>query len=136
MANRDHLDEAGLPHLRGIQDVADELGVTSRTIRLYEDKGLLDPPRIGAMRVYSRREVGRLQLILRGKRLGFSLREIGEFLKLYDADPLHLEQTRTLLSRTMERIEALEAQRLALDETLDELRDIAQQCRDRLTSAA
>ena len=52
--------------LRSIQDVATELGVTTRTIRFYEDKGLLDPPRVGTMRVYSRREVGRLQLILRG----------------------------------------------------------------------
>lgn len=122
--------------LRSIQDVATELGVTTRTIRFYEDKGLLDPPRVGTMRVYSRREVARLQLILRGKRLGFSLRQIKEFLDLYDADDRHLEQTRTLLSRVSERIGALEAQRMALDQTLDELRDIAQQCRDRIKQAS
>src|ERR1043165_7366735 len=114
--------------LRQIQDVATELGVTTRTIRFYEDKGLLDPPRVGTMRVYSRREVGRLQLILRGKRLGFTLRDIKEFLDLYDVDALLLEQTRRLLSRVSHRIDALEKQRQALDQTLDELRDIAHQC--------
>lgn len=121
--------------LRQIQDVANELGVTTRTIRFYEDKGLLDPPRVGTMRVYSRREVGRLQLILRGKRIGFSLREIKEFLDLYDVDDLHLEQTRRLLARVSDRIEALEKQRQALDLTLDELRDITDQCRDRIRQA-
>lgn len=121
--------------LRGIQNVATELGVTTRTIRFYEDKGLLDPQRVGTMRVYSRREVGRLQLILRGKRLGFSLREIKEFLDLYDADGLHLSQTRRLLERVTERVDALEQQREALDKTLGELRDIARQCRDRIAMA-
>jgi len=122
--------------LRGIQDVATELGVTTRTIRFYEDKGLLTPQRIGTMRVYSRREVGRLQLILRGKRLGFSLRDIKEFLDLYEADGRHLSQTRRLLERVTERVNALEAQRQALDLTLDELRDIAQQCRSRIAEAS
>ena len=60
----------------GIQDVAEHLGVTPRALRFYEGKGLIEPGRRGGMRVYSRREVGRLRLILRGKRLGFSIREI------------------------------------------------------------
>jgi len=122
--------------LRGIQNVADELGVTTRTIRFYEDKGLLEPQRVGTMRVYSRREVGRLQLILRGKRLGFSLREIKEFLDLYNVDARHLSQTQRLLEQVTERIDALYAQREALDQTLDELRDIAQQCRSRIAEAS
>ena len=87
------------------------------------------------MRVYSRREVAQLQLILRGKRLGFSLRDIKEFLDLYAVDDLHLEQTRRLLSRVGDRIGALEKQRQALDQTLDELRDIAHQCRNRIVEA-
>ena len=78
--------------LRGIQDVANSLGVTTRTLRFYEDRGLIEPRRVGTARVYSKRETGRMQLILRGKRLGFSLREIEEFLRLYDADPQHVEQ--------------------------------------------
>ncbi len=121
--------------LRGIQDVANELGITTRTIRFYEDKGLLEPQRVGTMRVYSRREIGRLQLILRGKRLGFSLRQINEFLDLYTADDLHLSQTKRLLERVAERIDALEKQRQELDQTLDELRDIAHQCQDRIAEA-
>lgn len=121
--------------LRSIQDVANELGVTTRTIRFYEDKGLLEPQRVGTMRVYSKREVGRLQLILRGKRLGFSLREIKEFLDLYNVDALHIEQTRVLLRKVTHRIEALETQRVALDQTLDELHDIAGQCEDRIAEA-
>ncbi|MBP8235245.1 MerR family DNA-binding transcriptional regulator [Rhizorhabdus sp.] len=121
--------------LQTIQDVADELGMTTRAIRFYEDKGLLDPQRVGTMRVYSRREVARLLLILRGKRLGFSLREIKEFLDLYDADPLHLEQTKRLLARVNERVDALEAQREALDQTLGELRDIVGQCEARIAAA-
>ncbi|MGC6328089.1 MerR family transcriptional regulator [Rhizorhabdus sp. FW153] len=121
--------------LQTIQDVADELGMTTRAIRFYEDKGLLDPQRVGTMRVYSRREVARLLLILRGKRLGFSLREIKEFLDLYDADPLHLEQTKRLLARVNERVDALQAQREALDQTLGELRDIVGQCEARIRAA-
>jgi len=121
--------------LRSIQKVAAELGVTSRSIRFYEDKGLLDPQRVGTMRVYSRREVGRLQLILRGKRLGFSLRQIKEFLDLYTADSLHLEQTKRLLARVHERIDALELQRQALDQTMGELQDIVRQCEDRIAEA-
>lgn len=121
--------------LRSIQEVADELGVTPRAIRFYEDKELLEPQRAGTMRVYSRREVARLQLILRGKRLGFSLRDIKEFLDLYDADAQHINQTRRLLSRVTEQIDALDLQRHALDQTLDELNDIARQCRERIAEA-
>lgn len=136
MARRD-LDLGGERQpLRGIQDVADELGVTTRAIRFYEDKGLLDPQRVGTMRVYSRREVARLQLILRGKRLGFSLREIKEFLDLYDVDSLHLAQTRQLLVRVEERLDALELQREALNQTIDELQDIVRQCEKRITEAS
>lgn len=65
--------------LRGIRDVANSPGVTTRTLRFYEDRGLIEPRRVGTARVYSKRETGRMQLILRGKRLGFSLREIEEF---------------------------------------------------------
>jgi DNA-binding transcriptional MerR regulator len=121
--------------LRSIQDVADELGVTARAIRFYEDKGLLEPQRVGTMRVYSKREIGRLRLILRGKRLGFSLRDIKEFLDLYTVDALHIEQTRRLLSRVTEQIESLEQQRHALELTLGELSDIARQCREHIAAA-
>jgi len=79
--------ETDWDRLTGIQQVATELGISTRTLRFYEDKGLIEPRRVGTMRIYTRREVGRMQLILRGKRLGFTLRDIQTFLDLYDADP-------------------------------------------------
>ena len=113
------MDEGG--DLQGIQEVADMLGITPRTLRFYEDKGLIEPSRIGTMRVYRRREIARMQLILRGKRLGFSLTDIAEFLDLYDADPQHLEQMRALAARVRQRITELEQQRDTLDQTLADL---------------
>lgn len=122
----------GEQELRGIQEVADSLGITPRTLRFYEDKGLIEPRRVGNARIYTRRETARMQLILRGKRLGFSLRDIQEFLDLYDADPQHLEQMRALAARCRERIEELEAQRDALDQTLAELAAIEREALDRV----
>lgn len=119
--------------LRGIQDVAEHLGVTHRTLRFYEDKGLIDPARVGNTRIYSRRDVARMQLILRGKRLGFSIREIGEFLDLYDTDPQHVEQKRVLLQRVIDRIALLEHQREAIDKTLIELRQIEAETREKIS---
>src|SRR6266852_3999653 len=70
-----------------IADLAREFDVTHRAIRFYEDEGLLSPGRDGTRRVYSKRDWVRLKLILRGKRLGFSLAEIREMLELYDSAP-------------------------------------------------
>ncbi len=111
----------------GIQEAATQLGVTMRTLRFYEDKGLIAPHRAGTTRIYSKREMGRMQLILRGKRLGFSIREIKEFLDLYDVDPEHQEQVRALLLRIRDRIEELRQQRTAIDQTLEEMLSIERQ---------
>lgn len=119
----------------GIQEVAQKLGITHRTLRFYEDKGLIEPERLGNTRIYSRRDIGRMQLILRGKRLGFSLREIQEFLDLYDADPDHLEQMERLAGRVRERITDLEKQRIAIDETLLELLQIEHDALSRIEQA-
>lgn len=116
--------------LIGIQEAATRLGVTMRALRFYEDKGLISPRRAGTTRIYSRREMGRMRLILRGKALGFSIREIGEFLDLYEVDPEHNEQARRLISRVTERIGELRSQRKAIDETIVELREIEQQAQD------
>ncbi|WP_203310995.1 MULTISPECIES: MerR family transcriptional regulator [Sphingomonas] len=120
--------------LQGIQEVAERLGITPRTLRFYEDRGLIEPSRIGTTRVYRRREIARMQLILRGKRLGFSLKDIEEFLDLYDADPQHLEQMRALAGRCRERIDELEQQRQALDTTLAELTKIEAEALDRVNA--
>jgi DNA-binding transcriptional MerR regulator len=118
--------------LRGIQQMAEELGITQRTIRFYEDKGLIEPQRAGTTRVYTRREFARMQLILRGKALGFSLRDIKDFLDLYDHDPAHIEQTHLLATRVADRITELEHQQRAIVQTLAELRLIERQSLDRI----
>jgi DNA-binding transcriptional MerR regulator len=115
-----------------IGELAAELAVTTRTIRFYESKGLIAPARRGVARAYSRRDRARLMLILRGKNLGFSLEAIGEYLKLYDADPAHIAQTQMLLSGVEEAIDKLQTKRADLDRTLKELKDIRAQCVERL----
>jgi DNA-binding transcriptional MerR regulator len=122
--------------MTGIQDVATQLGVTMRTLRFYEDKGLIAPQRVGTMRIYSKREIGRMQLILRGKRLGFSIREIKEFLDLYDVDPEHHEQVRILQTKVATRIDDLRKQRRAIEQTLEELLSIERQARAWLQGSA
>ena len=117
---------------QGIQDVARQLGVTPRTLRFYEDNGLISPKRVGSTRIYTRRDVGRMQLIMRGKRLGFTIREIREFLDLYDTDPSHREQMEHLLGRVRERLDSLATQKAALEETMAELRQIESEAIDRL----
>jgi DNA-binding transcriptional MerR regulator len=118
--------------LFGIQEVSKELGVTPRTLRFYEDQGLIEPLRIGTARIYSKREIGRMKLIQRGKRLGFSIKEIKEFLDLYDSDPQHVEQMRLLATRAREHLDLLELQRAALDETMAELRQIEREALARI----
>jgi DNA-binding transcriptional MerR regulator len=104
-------------------------------LRFYEDRGLIEPKRVGNARIYTKRETARMQLILRGKRLGFSLREIQEFLDLYDADPQHLEQMRALATRCRERIQELEAQKAALEQTVTELATIEREALARVKGA-
>jgi DNA-binding transcriptional MerR regulator len=114
--------------LFSVSQLARQLGVTTRTIRFYEDKRLISPERAGTTRVYTHRDRARLMLILRGKRLGFSLREIKEFLDLYDVDPEHHTQLRQLLNSVVKRMDKLQAQRAAIDESLTELAEIERQC--------
>jgi len=110
-----------------ITELARETGITARAIRFYESKGLLTPRRAGTTRIYTHRERGRLQLILRGKRLGFSLTDIGEYLDLYDADPTQHDQILLLLDKVNNRIEELKSQKVDLDDTLNELTSVREQ---------
>ena len=126
----DHGDSAG--QFYSVTQLARDLGVTARTIRFYEDKGLISPRRAGNNRVYTLRDRARMILILRGKKLGFSLREIKEYLDLYDADPTHAKQLRLLLKAVRDRVAQLEDQRIALDEALGELRDVEAQTHNAL----
>jgi len=108
----------------GIGELAGMFGVTQRTIRFYEDQGLLTPKRIGKTRVFGDRDRVRLDFILRGKRLGFSLAEIREWLDLYDVEDGEHRQYRALLEKSRQRILELERQRDDVNATLDELKTI------------
>jgi DNA-binding transcriptional MerR regulator len=112
----------------GIAELAREFGVTTRTIRYYEDKGLLSPRRKGQRRVYAPRDRVRLRLIMRGKRLGFSLDEIRELIDLYDVDPTEATQLRHFLDKISERKAVLVRQQADIAETLSEMRRIEVQC--------
>lgn len=126
-------EEAG--SLFSITELADELGVTPRAIRFYEAKGLIEPQRAGATRVYTHRDRARLQIILRGKRLGFSLALVQKYLDLYDADPTHKVQLEHLLAGARQRIAELEAQRQDLELTIEELREIEELTLEALATA-
>lgn len=106
-----------------IGELAEEFEVTARAIRFYEEKGLISPQRNGQDRVYSRRDRVRLHLILRGKRLGFSLSDVAEMINSYDLADGQVEQLRVTLAKSRERIAALEQQRADIDEALAELND-------------
>ncbi len=117
------------PEMLTVTELARETGITARAIRFYESKGLLKPKRAGTTRVYTHRERGRLQLILRGKRLGFTLTDIGEYLDLYDADPTQQDQIALLLEKVNVRIQELEAQKADLEVSLKELSNVRDQAR-------
>jgi DNA-binding transcriptional MerR regulator len=115
---------AAKPQLHTVTQLAAELGITARTLRFYEGKGLITPSRLGTTRVYMARDRARMILILRGKRLGFSLREIAEYLDLYDTDPTQKTQNARLLKLVTARMNKLEQQRTALEEMLVELQNL------------
>src|SRR5690606_8639594 len=105
-----------------IRQLCQEFKCTPRALRFYEDKGLLAPARDGMNRVYSYKDRGRLQLILRGKRVGLALAEIREILDLYEVDDGGAQQAAKSLKKFKERIVALEAQRVDIDNAIAELR--------------
>ena len=113
-----------------ISDLSDEFGLSQRAIRFYENKGLLNPQRLGVNRVYNYQDKARLKLILRGKRLGFSLDDIREFIALYDAalDPEQQEQLHYLLKLVQSRLQQLKKQQEDLIATISELGSIEQEC--------
>ena len=93
-----------------ISDLTSLFDVTTRTLRYYEEMGLLTPQRRGIQRLYSERDRVRIQLILRGRRLGFSLEEVRDMLSLYDADPTEITQLREVIHRGDEKLAQVEEQ--------------------------
>ena len=116
-----------------ITDLAREHAVTLRTIRFYEDRGLLAPERRGTLRVYRNRDRVRLALVLRGRRLGFSLDEIARIIDMYDAEPGEVGQLRYLLQQIAARRIELEQRRHDIDDTLTELAEVERRCHEDLT---
>jgi DNA-binding transcriptional MerR regulator len=104
-----------------ISDLAEEFGVTTRTIRFYEEKGLLNPTRDGQRRIYGPADRTRLRLILRGKRLGFSLEESADIIRMYGTPGSNQRQLRALLERIRARREILLQQQSDLEALLREL---------------
>ncbi len=117
-----------------ITELSREFDLTTRAIRFYEDRGLLSPGRKGRARIYSARQRVRLKLILRGKRLGFSLKEIQEVLDMYDADCGEAGQLQFLLEKIRERRDYLHVQKADIEATLRDLREIEKECLRRLRS--
>src|SRR6476619_2074196 len=115
-----------------IAQIADEFGITHRTVRHYEDLGLLSPERRGLARVYHRRDRTRLNLILRGKRLGFPLEEIRTIIDLYDSPRGRASQLEYVLGQIDERRSDLEQRRRDLEDALAELGDFERRCRAEL----
>ncbi len=120
-------EHAARPSL-SIGDLSRELDVTTRAIRFYEDQGLLAPRRQGQTRVYGPRDRVRLKLILRGKRLGFSLAEIRDLLEMYDAPEGEVGQLRHFIVRMRERRADLQRQRADIDAVLSELDALEERC--------
>lgn len=112
-----------------ISELVREFDITARTIRFYEDQGLLAPARQGRNRVYSRRDRARLKLTLRGKRLGFALSEIRELFELYDSAQNEKPQLMQFLLILEKRRTQLEQQRGEIDAMLAEIRASENQCR-------
>lgn len=116
-----------------VGELADDLGVTTRTLRFYEAQGLISPARSGANRVYGQRDRARMRLILRGRRFGMSLAECREIVDMYDgAASSERRQLTTLLARLEEIGTDLRRRQADLRRTLAEVDDVAQQCRSRL----
>ena len=104
-----------------IGDLADQFGITLRALRFYEDKGLITPQRSGTTRLYSYRDRARLKLILLGRKVGFSLREVKQLLDLYNPSEANATQLRATLEKTAKQQDKLIAQRDAIDEAISEL---------------
>jgi DNA-binding transcriptional MerR regulator len=115
-----------------IGDLASEFGVSLRTLRFYEDKGLLRPRRAGTTRLYTRSDRTRLRLVLFGRKVGFTLREVKYLIDLYEPDGSNMRQLRAVLDKSTKQITRLEQQRAALDESIADLREMVDYVLDQM----
>lgn len=119
--------------LYSIGDLSKEFDITTRSIRFYEDQGLLAPTRKGQTRIYNQRDRVRLKLILRGKRLGFSLAETGRLFELYDADKSSAKQLSSMMALIAQKKNELKQQLDDINAVLIELDDLENNCQNILT---
>ena len=115
-----------------IAEVAEEFGVTHRTVRYYEQQGLVSPERRGTARVFHPRDRVRLALVLRGRRIGFDLEKVRTIVDMYDDVPGEAGQLEYLLEQVEGRRAELEARRADIDTVLDELDELERRCREDL----
>ena len=117
-----------------IGEMAREFGVTLRALRFYEDKGLLHPSREGHTRLYSEKDKTRLRLILLGRRVGFSLRDVKQIMDLYEPGGSNVRQLKVALEKSERQIGKLHRQRKALEEAIGELEGLMTSLRDRIAT--
>jgi DNA-binding transcriptional MerR regulator len=115
-----------------ISDLSKEFDITTRSIRFYEDQGLIFPARKGQTRIYNQRDKVRLKLILRGKRLGFSLAETGRLFELYDVDKTSATQLNTIMTLINDKKNDLKQQLEDINAILIELDDLEDNCKTTL----
>lgn len=118
--NDDFVSNAEEDYIR-IGDMAKMFSVTLRTLRFYEDKGLINPKREGSARLYSRRDKARLKLILLGRKVGFSLRDVKQIMDLYDPKGSNTKQLRLTIEKSEKQLGRLQKQRAAVDEAIQDL---------------
>jgi DNA-binding transcriptional MerR regulator len=126
---KDHQDAEELDR---IGEIADEFNVTLRTLRFYEDKGLINPKRVGTSRFYGRREKARLRLILLGRDIGFSLEDIREMLNLYEPKTGNQAQMRLAIEKADTQLVRLTEQRKSVDEAIVRLNQAVEIARQKL----
>lgn len=119
-ASTTDVSESNSEYMR-IGDMARAFGVTLRALRFYEDKGLISPRREGSTRLYTRRDRARMKLILLGRKVGFSLRDVKQILDLYDPHGSNVKQLRLTLEKSEKQLARLQKQRASLDEAIGDL---------------
>jgi DNA-binding transcriptional MerR regulator len=128
------LDGVNSDYMR-IGDVAKLFDVTLRTLRFYEDKGMIVPKRVGVTRLYSRRDRARIKLILLGKKLGFSLRDVKQLIDLYEPRGENRTQLQVAHQKSLRQLDKLHSQKLAIEEAIDEMNNLITTIADRLQGA-
>ena len=123
---------AGVDKFYTITELTREFGVSTRTLRFYEDEGLINPERRGRTRLFRPADRRLIQEILRGRRIGFTIAEIREIIQVYKDPPGESGQLRLLMKRVEEKREELHQKRRDIEETLDELNNVEEACLTRL----